>query len=57
VLPEGFVEATGYAAELVIRELPLALQPVQVAMIWHLRHDADPARRWLRGLLQAAAAA
>lgn len=57
VLPEGFVEATGYGPELVIRELPLALQPVQVVMIWHLRHDADPARRWLRGLLQAAAAA
>ncbi len=57
VLPEGFVEATGYAAELVIRELPLALQPVQVAMIWHLRHDADPAHRWLRDQVQAVAQA
>jgi DNA-binding transcriptional LysR family regulator len=55
VLPEGFVEATGYGHELVIRELPMALQPVHVEMIWHLRHDADPAHRWLRGLLQAAA--
>jgi DNA-binding transcriptional LysR family regulator len=57
VLPEGFVEATGYGHELVIRELPMALQPVHVEMIWHLRHDADPAHRWLRGLLQAAAQA
>ncbi|MDP3615423.1 MAG: LysR substrate-binding domain-containing protein, partial [Rubrivivax sp.] len=56
VLPDGFVEATGYSDELVIRELPLALQPVHVEMIWHLRHDADPAHRWLRGLLQEAAA-
>lgn len=55
VLPDGFVEATGYADELVIRELPLTLQPVHVEMIWHLRHDADPAHRWLRGLLQEAA--
>jgi DNA-binding transcriptional LysR family regulator len=55
VLPEGFVEATGYGQELVIRELPMALQPVHVEMIWHLRHDADPAHRWLRGLMQAAA--
>jgi DNA-binding transcriptional LysR family regulator len=55
VLPEGFVEATGYGRELVIRELPMALQPVHVEMIWHLRHDADPAHRWLRGLMQAAA--
>jgi len=56
VLPEGFVEATGYADELVVRELPMALQPVHVEMIWHLRHDGDPAHRWLRGLLQEAAA-
>jgi DNA-binding transcriptional LysR family regulator len=55
VLPEGFVEATGYGRELVIRELPMALQPVHVEMIWHLRHDADPAHRWLRSLMQAAA--
>ena len=57
VLPEGFVEATGYGHDLVIRELPVALQLLQVVMIWHLRHDADPAHRWLRGLLQDAAAA
>ena len=55
VLPEGFVEASGYGPELAIRELPLALQPVQVVMTWHLRHDADPAHRWLRKLLQEAA--
>lgn len=56
VLPEGFVEATGCGDELLVRELPLALQPVHVEMVWHLRHDGDPAHRWLRGLLQEAAA-
>ena len=55
VLPEGFVQATGCQDELVTTELPLALGPVHVEMVWHLRHDADPAHRWLRGLLQAAA--
>jgi DNA-binding transcriptional LysR family regulator len=55
VLPEGFVEATGCQNELVTLELPLDLGPVNVEMIWHLRFDADPAHRWLRGLLQAAA--
>lgn len=55
VLPEGFVEATGCQNELVTTELPLALGPVHVEMIWHLRFDADPAHRWLRGLLQRAA--
>lgn len=55
VLPAGFVEATGCQSDLVTTELPLDLGPVHVEMIWHLRHDADPAHRWLRGLLQAAA--
>ena len=56
VLPEGFIEATGYGRELVTKELPLALDPVHVEMVWHLRHDADPAHRWLREQLQSAAA-
>ena len=55
VLPEGFVEATGNGAELVTLELPLTLDPVHVEMIWHLRNDANPAHRWLRELLLAAA--
>lgn len=57
VLPEGFVEATGYRAELLTCELPLVLGPVNVEMIWHLRHDADPAHRWLRAQVQAVAQA
>ena len=44
VLPEGFVDGTG-GAELVKKELPLTLQPVNVQMLWHLRHDAAPAHR------------
>lgn len=56
VLPESFIEATGYRAEILIRELPLALEPVHVEMIWHLRREADPAHRWLREQVRAAAA-
>lgn len=56
VLPEGFAEAAGFGGELVTCELPLLLAPVQVEMVWHLRHDADPAHRWLREQLHAAAA-
>jgi DNA-binding transcriptional LysR family regulator len=55
VLPEGFVQATGYAHELVTRELPLALDPVHIEMIWHLRHDADAPHRWLRQAVATAA--
>ena len=57
VLPEGFVQATMGDAELVTRDLPLQLGPVNVEMIWHLRHDAAPAHRWLRQQVLAAAAA
>ena len=56
VLPESFVDATGYLGELVIRQLPMSLGPVNVEMIWHLRHDAAPEHRWLRDHVQAAAA-
>jgi DNA-binding transcriptional LysR family regulator len=55
VLPEGFIAATGYQDELLTCELPLAVQPVHVVMLWHLRHDADPAHRWLRAQVQAVA--
>jgi DNA-binding transcriptional LysR family regulator len=56
VLPETFLEATGYRDELAITELPVAVPTVHVGMLWHLRHDADPAHRWLRELVAAAAA-
>lgn len=54
-LPAGFVAASGYGDELVTRELPFTVGPVNVSMIWHLRHDAAPEHRWLRSRLQAAA--
>ncbi|MCW5609292.1 MAG: LysR family transcriptional regulator [Rubrivivax sp.] len=57
VLPDGFVAATGQGAALVTRELPFALAPVNVEMVWHLRQDGDAAHRWLRAQVQAAVAA
>ena len=55
VLPERFVAASGFGEELAICELPLALNPVHVEMLWHLRLDAEPAQRWLRAQLLAVA--
>jgi DNA-binding transcriptional LysR family regulator len=57
VLPDGFVSATGFEDELVTREIPLPLSPVHVEMLWHLRHDTDPAHAWLRAQVRAAAQA
>jgi DNA-binding transcriptional LysR family regulator len=57
VLPERFLVATGNADGLVTRDLPMPVGTVQVEMVWHLRHDTDPAHRWLREQVRAAAAA
>lgn len=56
VLPLALVPAAGHAEHLVMRELPFDLGAIQISMVWHLRHDAEPAHRWLRErVLQAAA--
>lgn len=53
VLPTSFMRATGHQERLVTRPLPaeLAMGGVQVEMLWHSRHDDQPAHRWLRGLV------
>ena len=57
VLPAGFVQATGYADQLLTCELPLHMRPVTVEMLWHLRHDGDQAHAWLRAQVGDAAMA
>ena len=32
--------------------LPLAVPEITVSLLWHPRQDADPAHRWLRGLVR-----
>lgn len=56
VLPRQFVPATGMAHELALQPLPLTLQGVHVEVLWHQRHDRDPAHRWMREHIFAAAA-
>jgi DNA-binding transcriptional LysR family regulator len=46
VLPEGFLPVTGYADQLVIRELPVAPGTVFVDALWHVRNDRSSAHRW-----------
>jgi DNA-binding transcriptional LysR family regulator len=48
VLPEGFVQATGCEEELLTCDLPFSMGPVHVEMLWHVRHETDPAHCWLR---------
>jgi len=56
VLPRRFVPATGMADALVIKPLPIALQGIHVEVLWHQRHDHDPAHRWMRERILDAAA-
>ena len=44
VLPRHFVNVTGYADQLVIRELPFTVPPIQVDALWHQRLDGACAR-------------
>jgi DNA-binding transcriptional LysR family regulator len=56
VLPESFIAATGYRRELLAVDLPFELDRLTVEMVWPARRDSDPAHRWLRGLVERAAA-
>ena len=48
VLPRHFLNVTGMAQELTVRELPFSAAPIRIDMLWHQRRDADPAHLWLR---------
>jgi DNA-binding transcriptional LysR family regulator len=57
VLPAGFVSLTGVADQLVTRFLPVAPGRVFVDALWHRRHDASAAHRWLLERMEHAAGA
>ena len=48
VFPRHFVQMTGIADQLTVRELPFATPTVHVDALWHHRVDADGAHAWLR---------
>ncbi len=56
VLPRSFVPATGFADLLAQRPLPLPMPGIEVALLWHLRHEHDGAQRWLREQVRQVAA-
>jgi len=51
VLPRHFVNATGIADQLVLRELPFAMPLVHVDALWHHRVHRLTAHQWLRQTL------
>ena len=53
VLPKHLIASTGISDALVWRELPFALPPVNLDMLWHERDARNPAHIWLRKHLEA----
>ena len=51
VLPRHFVGVTGFADQLVMRELPFQVAPIQIDALWHPRHHGSSAHAWLRQLV------
>jgi len=54
-ISERMARAMAPCLDLRILEPPLALPPYALHLVWHPKLDADPAHRWLRELLVAAA--
>lgn len=55
VLPRHFINVTGFADQLVQRELPFDVPTVQVDALWHHRQDSHTAHAWLRAKVMALA--
>jgi len=47
VLPRSYLPATGVESDLAVRSFPCPLPRVEVGLLWHRRHDWDPAHAWL----------
>ncbi len=56
VLPRHFVNTTGFADQLVTRELPFEVPPIHVDALWHQRENGSSAHTWLRTQVMALAA-
>jgi DNA-binding transcriptional LysR family regulator len=53
IVPSVFADRVARVLPLTVHDIPLLLPPVALDMAWHVRHDTDPAHRWLRDTLVA----
>ena len=51
VFPRRYLPVCGYADDLVWQPLPLAMPQIEIAALWHRRHERDAGHRWLRATL------
>jgi DNA-binding transcriptional LysR family regulator len=55
VLPRHFVNVTGIADQLVLRDLPFPVPPVHVDALWHHHVHRESAHQWLRETIKSVA--
>jgi DNA-binding transcriptional LysR family regulator len=55
VLPRHFVSVTGFADQLVLRELPYPVPTVQIDALWHHRLHRSSPHEWLRATIATVA--
>lgn len=55
LIQERLLQASEASRQLRIVELPVALRPIDMIMLWGPRNTNDPAHRWLRGQLSLVA--
>lgn len=54
--PRRLAEQIAGAAGLVIRDLPFAMEPLSIYLVWHERYQHTPRHQWLRTMLAEGAA-
>ena len=55
LLPERYAHQLTTTGNAHVFTVPIPLPPVRISQAWHLKHDKDPAHRWLRHQLHSAA--
>jgi LysR family transcriptional regulator, mexEF-oprN operon transcriptional activator len=55
VLPEYAARRFARSLNLTVSRVPIELPPLEISMAWHSRYTDDPAHRWFRQILRAAA--
>ena len=55
VLPRSYLPASGVDIALAVRALPFEMPRIEVGLLWHRRHEREPAQRWLRETIARAA--
>lgn len=52
VVPEISARDPAFSNDIIFRDLPIELDPINLYLLWHTRHDRDPGLIWMRKLLE-----